>query len=76
MSLWSAEDGAVAFRNLAPGEYRILAWEDVDERFVAIPEFRDRFDAQIVRVTEGSRKNIEAKVISKSASDGEIAKLQ
>jgi len=84
VALWSesvlkieqTDDGTVTFANLAPGEYRILAWENVDDEFAAIPEFRARFDAQKITLAEGSHENIEVKLIPKSASDAEIAKLQ
>jgi len=84
VSLWTnssvrtkeSSDGTVVFRNLAPEEYRVLAWETVDERFVGIPEFRDRFDAYKVTLKEGSHQNIQVKLISKSASDEEVLKLR
>ena len=40
------------------------------------PEFRARFDAQKVTLAEGEHQNVEVKLIPKSASDAEIAKLQ
>jgi hypothetical protein len=84
VTLWSdsvsksreAEDGTVTFKNLAPGEYRILAWEQVDDKYVEIPEFRSSFDAQNISVSEGSHETIELRIISKSTSDAEVAKLQ
>ncbi len=84
VTLWSdsisktgeTEDGSATFINLAPGEYRILAWEKVNDEYLAIPEFRDRFDAQKVILVEGSHESVELKLIPKSATDAEIAKLQ
>ena len=74
---WDSEtDRTANFDHLAPGEYRILAWQKVEAEFVNIPEFRARFDAQTITLTEGSHENIEVKAIPKSASDTEIAKLQ
>jgi hypothetical protein len=70
------DDGAVAFSNLAPGEYRILAWEKVNDEYLEIPEFLARFNPQKTTLTEGSHESIELKLISKSASDTEVAKLQ
>ncbi|HTB13875.1 MAG TPA: carboxypeptidase-like regulatory domain-containing protein [Bryobacteraceae bacterium] len=69
-------NGTASFEHLAPGEYRILAWQKVDPQFVSIPEFRARFDAQKVTLAEGAHENIELKLIPKSATDAEIAKLQ
>jgi len=68
--------GAVKFANLAPGEYRIAAWESAENEYLSIPEFRARFDAQKVTLKEGSHENVDVKLISKSASDAEVAKLQ
>jgi hypothetical protein len=84
VTLWSdstlkteeTEDGNVTFSNLAPGEYRILAWENVKDEYLAIPEFRACFEAQKVTLAEGSNENVELKLVPKSASDAEIAKLQ
>jgi hypothetical protein len=42
---------------------------------VAIHEFRARFDAQKITVTEGAAVTVEVKPIPKSAVDAEIAKL-
>jgi hypothetical protein len=64
------------FQHLGPGEYRILAWQKVESEFVNIPEFRARFDPQKITLAEGSHENIEVKLIPKSASEAEIAKLQ
>jgi hypothetical protein len=68
--------GVAKFKSLAPGEYRIAAWQKVDADYLRISEFRARFDAQKITLTEGSHENIEVKLIPKSASDAEIAKLQ
>ncbi len=84
VTLWSestlrtkgADDGDVTFENLAPGEYRILAWEKVEEKFLEIPDFRARFEAQKITLAEGSRQSVEVKLIPKSVSDAETAKLQ
>jgi Carboxypeptidase regulatory-like domain len=69
-------NGVIQFDHLAPGEYRILAWQKVEEQFVEIPEFRARFDAQKITLAEGEHQNVEVKLIPKSASDAEVAKLQ
>jgi hypothetical protein len=69
-------NGVIQFDHLAPGEYRILAWQKVEEQFVEIPEFRERFDAPKITLAEGEHQNVEVKLIPKSASDAEIAKLQ
>jgi carboxypeptidase family protein len=68
--------GAVKFKNLAPGEYRIAAWQKVEYDYLRILEFRGRFDAQKITLAEGSQQNIEVKLIPKTASDAEVAKFQ
>jgi hypothetical protein len=74
---WNADPNATTTLGyLAPGDYRIQAWETVDSKVLEIPEFRARFDAQKITLAEGSHENIEVKLIPKSASDAEIAKLQ
>jgi hypothetical protein len=70
------DDGSITFANLAPGEYRILAWEKVNDEYLEIPEFLDRFDAAKITLTEAAHPTVEVKLIPKSASDAEIAKLQ
>jgi hypothetical protein len=70
------DSGAVSFANLAPGEYRILAWQKIDREYTRIREFLGRFEAQKITLTEGLHQNIEVKLIPKSVSDAEIAKLQ
>lgn len=69
-------DGTETFEHLAPGEYRIAAWEKVGDEYLRIPEFRALFDAQKIKVTEGAHESIQVKPIPKSASDAEVAKLQ
>ncbi len=70
------DNGAVSFTNLAPGEYRILAWQKIDREYTQIREFLTRFEAQKITLTEGSHENVQVKLIPKSTSDAEIAKLQ
>jgi hypothetical protein len=69
-------NGTVSFMKLAPGDYRILAWQKIDREYAIIRELLDRFDAQKITLTEGSHESTEVKLIPKSASDAEIAKLQ
>lgn len=84
VALWSdsafkireADDGDLTFENLAPGEYRILAWEKIEDKFLEIPDFRARFEAQTIKLAEGARQTVELRLIPKSLSDLEIAKLQ
>jgi protocatechuate 3,4-dioxygenase beta subunit len=68
--------GVIHFDHLAPGEYRILAWQKMEHQFVEIPEFRAHFDATKITLAEGANENATVKLIPKSASDAEVAKLQ
>lgn len=70
------DGGTVAFTNLGPGEYRILAWEKVNDEYTEIPEFLARFDAQKITLAEDSHEKVEVKVISKSSIDAELGRLQ
>jgi len=75
-SVTTDDSGAVSFANLAPGEYRIVAWQKINQEYTQIREFLARFDAQKITLTEGSHENVEVKLIPKSTSDAEVAKLQ
>jgi hypothetical protein len=61
----SDASGRIRFEGLAPGDYRIFAWDDVptdaweDPDFIRFYEDRGR----PVRVSEGSRESIEMKLI-------------
>jgi hypothetical protein len=70
------DNGAVSFTNLAPGEYRILAWQTIDREYAQIRELLARFDAQKITLAEGAHESVAVKLVPKSASDAEIAKLQ
>jgi hypothetical protein len=70
------QNGVIHFDPLAPGEYRILAWQQVEQEFVEIPEFRARFDAAKITLGEGEHQDVPVKLIPKSASDAEVAKFQ
>ena len=37
-------NGIIHFDHFAPGEYRILPWQKLEQRFLEIPEFRARFE--------------------------------
>lgn len=69
--------GAFAIRNLAPGEYRAIAWESIDRGVIENPAFRSGFENQVSVVTlqEGSQETADLKEVPKTASDAEVAKL-
>jgi Carboxypeptidase regulatory-like domain len=72
--------GQFKFSGLPPGEYRLAAWEIIDQLYglELTPEFWRGFDSQAVTVTvnESAHANIEAPLIGRDAIETEAAKLQ
>jgi hypothetical protein len=75
-SMPSNADGTFRFGSLAPGGYRVLAWEEIEHDWATAPEFLDRFTATEVKLQEGSKQNLDLRVVPKKAIDEEMAKLQ
>jgi Carboxypeptidase regulatory-like domain len=73
----SDQTGGFRFRSLAPGDYRIYAWQDDGDGIIIDPEFRKRFDGQSskIKLSEKSHENIELKLITKDSMDAEAAKM-
>ena len=61
----SDQSGRFALRGLAPGEYTILAWENVDGEAYYNSEFLKSYESQgfRLRIAEGERKNLQLAVI-------------
>jgi len=72
----SNADGTFRFGSLAPGEYHVVAWEEIERDWATTPEFIGRFKASEVKVHEGSKENLDLKMVPKKAIDEEMAKLQ
>jgi protocatechuate 3,4-dioxygenase beta subunit len=72
------QNGQFSIKSLPPGEYRVLAWEDVDEQLVTDPEFRAHFDGNSAEVTlsENSKQTAELKLVPRDAIDAEAAKVR
>jgi hypothetical protein len=70
--------GSFRVRNLPPGEYRIVAWEDVEIGLAQDPEFSRRFESQAISLTlrENSHETAEVKLIGKGAIEAEAAKVR
>jgi protocatechuate 3,4-dioxygenase beta subunit len=86
VTLWSRDfyqaevtrnDGSFDFQSVAPGEYRMLAWERIDPGLDAIPEFRDKFVDKAVtfKVDAGGHAHYEIPLIGRDAIQLEAAKL-
>ncbi len=71
------QNGTFTLDNLTPGEYHLLAWEDVDPTIAGDPKFLSRFEGEAVTVIlrEHAEDQKELKVVSKQRSEAELAKL-
>ena len=72
------EKGAFEFAGLAPGEYRVIAWEAVDDDLSDDATFRARFQnrATPVTVTEGARQKADVTWVPREATDAEAARIR
>jgi len=70
--------GQFTLRNLPPGEYRVLAWEEVSAEILNDPEFRAHFDssATTVKLSEDSHESVDLKQVGKDAIELEAAKVR
>lgn len=59
----TASDGSFTFKNLAPADYRLAGWSNIDSQIK--PAFRKLYESQATAVTvhEGSHETAEVKVI-------------
>jgi hypothetical protein len=59
------ENGAVSFRGLKPGEYRLYAWEDIEPGAPQDPEIQKKHEsrAATVKLEPGAKQAISVKVI-------------
>jgi beta-lactamase regulating signal transducer with metallopeptidase domain len=71
------QNGAFNFSSLAPGEYYVAAWEDIDNSLRTDPDFLARFNDRVaaVKLEEGAQAGVTVKLISKDAIQAEAAKL-
>jgi protocatechuate 3,4-dioxygenase beta subunit len=71
-------DGKFRFGNLAPGEYRVAAWEQIEPGLAMLPEFHQRFDAQatVVKVAEDAHETVRPVVIGKKQVEEVAAAVQ
>jgi hypothetical protein len=73
------QNGGFQFKGLAPGDYYIAAWEDVDMSLIlGGTEFLNHFTSEATSVTlsEGGHENRDVKIVPADKVAAEVAKLQ
>ncbi len=72
------QNGSFSVGNLAPGDYFVAAWEEIDSGLAQAPEFLGHFTSQATAVTlnESSQSNADVKMIPKDATAKEASVLQ
>jgi hypothetical protein len=71
------QNGAFRFPSLAPGDYFVAAWDDLDQGLAQFGEFLAHFnaDASAIKVGESGQVNVDPKLIGRDRIAAEIAKL-
>jgi hypothetical protein len=74
----SDKTGAFKLDGLAPGDYRIVAWEEIDPLLALDEDFRKKFEsrAAAVKVGEKATETVEVKLIPAATIDAEAAKIR
>ena len=70
--------GIFKFENLAPGEYLLNAWEDIDQGLAEYPEFFKAFASSATRLTlkAGAREAATVTAMPRDAWEGQAWKLR
>jgi hypothetical protein len=70
--------GAFRFHSLPPGDYCIVAFQELDDDLAQYAPFRAAFESQAVKVKVAgkARERVEVKLIGREAIAAEAAKLQ
>jgi hypothetical protein len=71
------QNGGFRFANLAPGDYLLAAWEEIEQGLQNNPAFLRSFDARAaeVKLNESSSGTAEPRWITREAAAAELAKL-
>jgi protocatechuate 3,4-dioxygenase beta subunit len=71
------QNGGFKFQGLAPGEYYVAAWEDLEPGLAQSPDFMSHFtsEASAVKLTEGGHESRDLKLVPGDKLLAEIAKL-
>jgi hypothetical protein len=61
----TADNGSFSLKGIAPGEYKILAWDDIEPGAYQDPDILKRYEskAEILSLQESDRKSAPLKVI-------------
>jgi hypothetical protein len=61
----TGENGSYSLKGVAPGDYKILAWENIEAGAYLDPEFLKRYEgmAENLSLKENDRKPVSLKVI-------------
>lgn len=72
------QNGGFQFKGLAPGDYYIAAWEDLDQGLFQSADFRNQFtsEASSVTLSESGHENCDLKPVPSDKVAAEVAKLQ
>jgi protocatechuate 3,4-dioxygenase beta subunit len=76
-SVKADDAGGFQFHSLAPADYRVAAWEAIDDDLAGYPAFRARFSAQAlpVAIAQRGHSQVDVKAIPREAAAAEAAKL-
>ena len=71
-------NGAFQFKGLAPGDYYVAAWEDLDRGLAVGTDFLNHFTSEATSVTlsESGHESRDVKIVPADKAAAEIAKLQ
>jgi protocatechuate 3,4-dioxygenase beta subunit len=72
------EQGHVQFQGVAPGQYNVFAWQELDYELYRAPEFLKLFDGKgaAVSVDASGKQSVQVNLISSASIDEQKAKLQ
>ena len=71
------QNGGFQFQGLAPGDYYVAAWEDLDPGLAQSADFLSHFTSEATSVTlsESGHENRDLKIVPADKVAAEIAKL-
>jgi len=75
--LMTDENGKFDYRDIAPGEYKVFAWESVDQEMLQSPEFRKAFESRAgsVSISPSGNASVQVKLIPTADIEAEKNKL-